>query len=180
MNDQKNTLLAIVLSAMVLIVWQIFVGLPQMEKQKQGPARRQHQQEPGQPPAPAPGTPPQGPVQTPPGAPQVPGQPAAVPTLTREQILAQIPAHQDRDAAASPARSRSRAARIDDLSLTHYRETVDPKSPPIVLLAPSGSAAPVLRRVRLVAARRHHAEAARPRHGLAAGQAPARSTPTGR
>jgi len=32
MNDQKNTILAIVLSAIVLIAWQYFVGLPQMEK----------------------------------------------------------------------------------------------------------------------------------------------------
>ena len=35
MTDQKNTLLAIVLSAIVLIGWQYFVGLPQMDKQKQ-------------------------------------------------------------------------------------------------------------------------------------------------
>ena len=35
MNDQKNTILAIALSAMVLIAWQFFVGLPQMEKQRQ-------------------------------------------------------------------------------------------------------------------------------------------------
>src|SRR5207249_3113547 len=35
-----------------------------------------------------------------------------------------------------------KGARIDDLSLTKYRETVDPHSPPIVLLAPSGSPAP--------------------------------------
>ena len=33
-------------------------------------------------------------------------------------------------------------ARIDDLALTQYRETVDPKSPPIVLLSPSGSPQP--------------------------------------
>ena len=33
-------------------------------------------------------------------------------------------------------------ARIDDLALIKYRETVDPKSPPIVLLAPSGSPHP--------------------------------------
>jgi YidC/Oxa1 family membrane protein insertase len=32
MTDQKNTILAIALSALVLIVWQYFVGLPQMEK----------------------------------------------------------------------------------------------------------------------------------------------------
>ena len=35
MTDQKNTILAIVLSALVLIAWQIYFGLPQMEKQKQ-------------------------------------------------------------------------------------------------------------------------------------------------
>ena len=35
MNDQKNTILALVLSALVLFGWQYFVGLPQMEKQKQ-------------------------------------------------------------------------------------------------------------------------------------------------
>ena len=32
-----------------------------------------------------------------------------------------------------------KGGRIDDLALIKYRETVDPKSPPIVLLAPSGA-----------------------------------------
>ena len=31
MTDQKNTILAIVLSALVLLVWQIYFGIPQME-----------------------------------------------------------------------------------------------------------------------------------------------------
>ena len=35
MTDQKNTILAIVLSALVLIVWQFFIGMPQVEKQRQ-------------------------------------------------------------------------------------------------------------------------------------------------
>ena len=35
-----------------------------------------------------------------------------------------------------------KGARIDDLSLVQFRETVDPKSPAIVLLAPSGSPHP--------------------------------------
>src|SRR5207253_2209657 len=35
-----------------------------------------------------------------------------------------------------------KGGRIDDLSLVKYRETVDPSSPPIVLLAPSGSPHP--------------------------------------
>ena len=42
MTDQKNTLLAIVLSAFVLIGWQYFIGLPQMEKQKQEAQLKQH------------------------------------------------------------------------------------------------------------------------------------------
>ena len=51
MNDQKNTLLFIVLSAFILIGWQIFFGLPQMEKQ------RQQQQPPQQTTPGSPGTP---------------------------------------------------------------------------------------------------------------------------
>ena len=35
-----------------------------------------------------------------------------------------------------------KGGRIDDLSLEHYRETVDPNSPPIVLLSPSGAPDP--------------------------------------
>src|SRR6185436_18073029 len=89
MNDQKNTILAIVLSAIVLIAWQYFVGMPQMEKQRQEALlKQQAQQQPGQPPTPQGGqaTP------APPGsvAPQLPGQGAA-PTpgqqLTREVVL---------------------------------------------------------------------------------------------
>ena len=35
MTDQKNTILAIVLSALVFVAWQYFFALPQIEKQKQ-------------------------------------------------------------------------------------------------------------------------------------------------
>ena len=35
MNDSKNTILAIVLSGLVLLIWQYFFGLPYLEKQKQ-------------------------------------------------------------------------------------------------------------------------------------------------
>jgi YidC/Oxa1 family membrane protein insertase len=136
MTDQKNTLIAIVLSALVLIVWQYFFGLPQMEKQKQA---QQQTQQPAQP-VPSPdGRPP---AQS--TAPQAPGQqPAAVPgqPLTREQALRASP----RVAVDTPAVKGSialKGGRIDDLSLVRYRETVDPKSPAIVLLAPSGSPSP--------------------------------------
>jgi len=45
MND-KNTIIAIVLSAIVLLGWQYFVGMPQMEKQRQEAALKQQQQAP--------------------------------------------------------------------------------------------------------------------------------------
>ena len=137
MNDQKNTILAIVLSALVLIGWQIFFGLPQVEKQKQAAQQQQQQQQQTQP---APGTP----APTAPGtAPQAPGQPTAAPPapLTREAALAASP----RVRLETPLLAGSialKGGRIDDLSLVKYRETVDPNSPAIVLLAPPGSPAP--------------------------------------
>ncbi len=134
MTDQKNTLLAIILSALVLIGWQIFFGMPQVEKQKQTQQQQQTQpQQPQQPGAtPQPGT-----------APQAPGAPSPPPgqTMTREAALALSP----RLRIETPRLAGSialKGARIDDLSLTRYRETVAPSSPPIVLLAPSGSPHP--------------------------------------
>ena len=144
MTDQKNTILAIVLSAVVLIVWQYFIGMPQVEKQRQEAqikAQQQQQQ------TPQPGKPaPQGQAGAPPaqpGAPPVPGQAPPVPgqPVTREVIVASTP----RIAIETPRLRGSLAlkgGRIDDLALMQYRETVDPKSPPIVLLAPSGSPNP--------------------------------------
>ena len=44
MTDQKNTILAIVLSAVVLIGWQFFFAQPQLEKQQQQVAQQQQAQ----------------------------------------------------------------------------------------------------------------------------------------
>ncbi|HYS48983.1 MAG TPA: membrane protein insertase YidC [Xanthobacteraceae bacterium] len=132
MTDQKNTILAIVLSALVLIVWQYFFGLPQMEKQKQVTQQQQTQQQP----APAPGAD---------SRPQAPGQvPSATqaPQLSREEALAKSP---QRIRIETPRLNGSIAltgGRIDDLSLVQYHETVDRNSPAIVLLSPSGSPHP--------------------------------------
>jgi YidC/Oxa1 family membrane protein insertase len=141
MNDQKNTLLFIVLSAAILIGWQIFFGLPQMEKQRQ---QQQTQQAP-QPGSPT-GTPqtPTGTPQAPPtGGPQAPGQqaPAPVQPVTREAAIAGSP----RVRIETPRLIGSvalKGGRIDDLALRQYRETVDPASPAIILLSPAGSPAP--------------------------------------
>ncbi len=139
-NDQKNMIIAVVLSAVVLIAWQYFVGLPQMEKQRQ--ISQQQAQEQSQTPAAQPqatgkpaqsGATPQAPGQS---APTVPGQ-----TQAREDVLAatpRVPIETDRLKGSISLRG----GRIDDLALVKFRETVDPNSPAIVLLAPSGSPQP--------------------------------------
>jgi YidC/Oxa1 family membrane protein insertase len=132
MSDQKNTILAIVLSALVFIVWQYFFGMPLQEKQKQA-AQQQQQAQQTQPPA-----------ATSESRPQAPGQvpPAAQPTeLSREAALAKS----QRVRITTPRVTGSIAltgGRIDDVSLPTYRETVDPNSPAIVLLSPSGGPNP--------------------------------------
>jgi YidC/Oxa1 family membrane protein insertase len=142
MTDQKNTIIAIVLSALVLIAWQIYFGLPQMGKQKQI-QQQQAQDRSQQPPAlPQQGGTAQAPV-APGAAPQAPTQPGAVAAqaMTRDAALAASP----RVRIETPSLSGSialKGGRIDDLSLVKYRETVDPNSPPIILLAPSGSPNP--------------------------------------
>jgi YidC/Oxa1 family membrane protein insertase len=151
MNDQKNTILAIVLSAIVLIAWQFFIGMPQMEKQRQQQQQQQQaqqQQQQTQPvptpegrPLPQPGAQPQPGAPGAPGAPPVAGAPPQAPVATRETVIAASP----RIAVETPRLKGSvslKGGRLDDLSLTQYRTTVDPNSPPVVLLSPSGSPHP--------------------------------------
>src|SRR5215211_1436329 len=92
MDNQKNTILAVVLSGLVLLAWQYFIA-----------------------------TPPQ--------------------AASRDSIIASGP----RVRISTPTLSGSvslKGGRLDDLSLVNYREKVDPKSPAIVLLSPSGSQEP--------------------------------------
>ena len=141
MTDQKNTILAIVLSAIVLIGWQFFFGLPQVEKQKQIQAEQQQAQQGPKPQAGAPAqpAPPSQPGTTPrveqrtPGA---PGQP-----VTRDAAIAASPRVQIETPNIVGSINR-KGARIDDIKLVRFRETVDPASPPIVLLSPSGGPEP--------------------------------------
>jgi YidC/Oxa1 family membrane protein insertase len=152
MADQKNTLLAIVLSVIVLVGWQYFFASPQLEKQKQIQQQQQAQQQTK--------TGPQGP-QTPsaaptgpqsPSVPQAPNTQAQAPNvpgtvqrptaMTRDQVLAASGTRVQIETPRIRGSIALKGARIDDVSLNDYRETVDPKSPNIVLLAPSGSPVP--------------------------------------
>src|SRR5215471_18113183 len=131
-ENNRNFILAILLSMGVLFVWQYFL----MPKPQPGPAPKPAEQqqtvqqptEPGPPQPQAEGGQPAG------GAPQ-PG--AAPVTLTREEALAQSP----RVAIDTPSLKGSialKGGRIDDLTFKDYRETVEPTSPQVVLLSPAG------------------------------------------
>jgi len=139
MTDNKNTIIAIVLSAIVLIGWQYFFAKPQIEKQQQEQQQQQNAKAgPGQP-----GQAAQPPVAAPgaaPGSAQVPGA-AAEQATTREAALKTSP-RVPIETASIQGSIDLKGARIDDIALTKFRETVDPASPPIVLLSPSGSPDP--------------------------------------
>lgn len=133
-EDNRNLLLAIVMSVVVLLGWQFFYGVPQMEKQKQIAQQNQQaqsQQAPATGSAPAPSTPGQ------PAGSVAPGTAAGQPVGTREQALAASPRVRIDTPKIAGSISLT-GARIDDVSLKAYRETVDPKSANIVLLSPLG------------------------------------------
>jgi len=136
MTDNKNTILAIVLSALVLLGWQYFFAVPQEKaRQEQLQAQQQKQN------VPAPDQPKQAQSQA---QSQVPGQasaPSSATPVDRRAALANSP----RVPIATDTLQGTialKGGRIDDLALVKFRETVDPKSPPIVLLSPSGTTDP--------------------------------------
>jgi YidC/Oxa1 family membrane protein insertase len=137
--EQKNLLIAIVLSVGILIAFQ-FVFERMRPPQPPGPA-------PGTPatapatPTTAPGT---GSVALAPGAStSAPGAAPAQAAVTREAAIAERP----RVKIDTPRLHGSidlDGGRLDDLTLATYHETVDPRSPDVVLLSPSGTENPYL------------------------------------
>ena len=143
MLENRNTILAVILSGLVLLAWQYFYNIPTMEKQR---AAQQAELAQKQAASPAP-TPSATPSTTPSasGAPSqapIPGAPTTnVPVQNRATVIAAGP----RVKIDTPSISGSIAltgARIDDVALVKYRETVDPKSPAIELFSPSGTKEP--------------------------------------
>ncbi|WGD29645.1 membrane protein insertase YidC [Ancylobacter sp. WKF20] len=130
-SENRNMIVAIVLSMAVLIAWQFFSGVPQMEQQ------RQAQQQ-----AATTAAAPDGSTAPTPGGATAPTTGTGAPgTLTRAEALARAP----RVIIDSPRLIGSvnlRGGRVDDLSLKDYHETVDRQSPIIVLLSPSGGPTP--------------------------------------
>jgi YidC/Oxa1 family membrane protein insertase len=130
-ENNRNFILAIVLSIAVLFVWQhFFMPTPP----KPDPQQTAQQQQPQQPAPAQPGTPQPGGMGAP--APQAP--PGQAPAKTRAEALGgteRIPI----DTPSLKGSINLKGARIDDLVLKKYRETVQPNSPNVVLLSPAGS-----------------------------------------
>ncbi|HMI96952.1 MAG TPA: membrane protein insertase YidC [Micropepsaceae bacterium] len=125
MSDQRNLLIAVVLSMAVVFGWQYLVGVPKMQQEQAKQAQSLQQQK---------------------LAPSA--QPGAAPVA---QAGAGIP----RDAALAKSSQRASietpklagsinltGGRFDDLRLRTYHETPDPTSPEIELLSPMGSQHP--------------------------------------
>ena len=144
MSEHKNTILAVVLSLLVIVGWQYFIGYPQMERQRQETQQQAQLKQPSQsqPGSTQPATPQPNAAQPAevPGTPRTGTPSAQAQAASREAAIASSP----RIAIETPRLGGSidlKGGRIDDLTLTQYREETDPKSPPIVLFSPSGAPA---------------------------------------
>jgi YidC/Oxa1 family membrane protein insertase len=125
-GSNKNVLLAIALSAAVLFAWQYFIATPAMKAEQARQATLTSQQK-AKPAA---------------GAPSLPGIAAASTHMSREAALKAGGPRITVDTPMVDGSILLKGARIDDLRLKKYHDTVDPKSPEIVLLAPKGTAYP--------------------------------------
>ena len=130
--DQKNFIVAIVLSVVIILGWQTL-----FPPKHPTPPQQQTTSQSGQPNAPAGGQ-----TSGQPGAPQAPAaQPAQPQTVSREEALSRSP----RVTFSTPELLGSialKGARLDDVRLAKHREELDPKSPPVPVLSPVGGEHP--------------------------------------
>ncbi len=155
--DQRNLLLAVVLSVSILLIWQFVFETPRMEKELAARSETQQQSNAttpsgaSVPAAPGAGAPP---VPTA-GAPPVAGAGAQVPTLSApvagRPAAPKVPVRQSVIGASAritvnaprlQGSIRLKGGLIDDLTLVDYRETTEPGSGRINLLSPIGAPAP--------------------------------------
>jgi len=148
-ENNRNFIMAIVLSIAVLITWQLLYNGPKTREQealKQSMAQQRVTAAPAQqspstiPGHSADGTPPQPAADgAPPQPSSVPGTGPAVPSGTNRKTAL---AKSERLYVETPKLKGSislTGARIDDLVMTKYRKTVDLSSSPVALFSPSGT-----------------------------------------
>jgi YidC/Oxa1 family membrane protein insertase len=141
-EQQKNLLIAVALSMAVLLGWQVFYAGPKMREEQARQRAQQEQSQTTTKPQSAPtaegGA--KAPAVTPEGT--VPGAaPETAPAESREAAIKATP----RLAIETPSLIGTinlKSGRIDDLVLAKYHETVDPKSPDVILFSPTNSPNP--------------------------------------
>ncbi|MBS0539219.1 MAG: membrane protein insertase YidC [Proteobacteria bacterium] len=129
--DQKNFIVAIVLSVLIIVGWQAV--FPPAKT----PPPTQTASTTASGPAPAPSG-----ASITPGAPGAPGAPQAPATAPAAMSLDQALAQSPRITFKTPELLGSislKGGRIDDVQLVKHRQEVDPNSPPVEVLAPVGT-----------------------------------------
>ncbi len=124
-ENQKNLILAIVISVAIVLGWQFLVEGPRLDRERTQRAALQQQQQQSATPA----------TQTPAAS----SAPAVVPD--RVAAVSQSPRVKI-DSPELRGSIRLVGAQIDDLQLVRYRESVNPSSASITLLSPQGSPHP--------------------------------------
>ena len=133
-DDTKNMMLAVALAMAVLFGWNYFYAGPQMRAQQEKAQLEKKLEDQAKADSAA-GAAPTAAGTSQPGAAATVAAPLAA---TRDEALARSP----RLAIETPSLKGSIALKgglIDDLTIVKYRETVDPKSPAVVLLSPLAS-----------------------------------------
>jgi|SRR5579871_843282 len=118
-NNNRNLVMVLVLSVMVMLAWQYFIIGPQMKAEQARQAEQAREAKLGKH-----------------AAPGVPEIAAAQDHLTRTRALTQSGPRILIDTPTVDGSLLLKGARFDDLRLKKYHTTVDPKSPEVVLLAP--------------------------------------------
>ncbi|MBV8193462.1 MAG: membrane protein insertase YidC [Alphaproteobacteria bacterium] len=124
--DQKNLIVAIVVSVLIIVGWQALFP------PAKAPVNNQQQTASQTTPAPPA-----------PGQPQAPGGQAApaVQVVSLQEALERSP-RVTFDTPELVGSIALKGGRIDDVRLVKYRETIDPKSPPVPVLSPVGTEHP--------------------------------------
>ncbi|MBX3532106.1 MAG: membrane protein insertase YidC [Rhizobiaceae bacterium] len=129
-TNNRNFFIVIALSVLILTLWQVFYMNPRVEAQREAARVEQERQEAAKPANPNPANPANPDV---PGTPPVAGVPGAE---NRDEALAAT-ARVKIDTPRLSGSINLTGARLDDLVLKDYRETVQPNSPQIRLLNPA-------------------------------------------
>ncbi len=133
MENNRNYFIAIALSVLILLGWQYFYIQPQLSREQATPAQSATSSETANAPQADGSTSEASPNTVPTG-----GKGDIVTSASREEVIGET----SRIAIDTPSLSGSinlTGARLDDLHLKNYHETVDQKSPTITLLSPGKS-----------------------------------------